>query len=317
MKIAICSTRNWYFYIAVLIYALFKHNDIEKIFLFIEDDNIQYLKDERIKFININNTKVFINQESPNYNTRYSRLSYIRCYFSKLIKEDKILYIDADAIVVDNIQELWDMNMKEYAIAGVKEPGKWDRHLRIEGMDDNYINSGIMLMNLDYIRKHKLDNRMIELLNNNYYEYPDQDVINIVCKGKIKYISNIYNSTETTGIVNNAKIVHYIRERKGWIKESPRSDIWFKYYNEMLKDIFSRGENMEYKCEVLEDFTYSKANEFIDIIKQSKKEDCRTKGDIFICNEEAAKLLTNQGEEPNPVNRAVVEVVEVIPGGEE
>ena len=71
---------------------------------------------------------------------------------------------------------------------------------------------------------------MINLLNKNFYHYPDQDVINIVFKDKIKYLSNIYNSTETTGMVNNAKIIHYIRERKGWIKTSPRSNIWFKYF---------------------------------------------------------------------------------------
>jgi hypothetical protein len=36
-------------------------------------------------------------------------------------------------------------------------------------------------------------------------------------------------------MVDNAKIIHYIRERKGWIKGSPRSDIWYRYYNEMIE----------------------------------------------------------------------------------
>ena len=47
-------------------------------------------------------------------------------------------------------------------------------------------------------------------------------------------MDNIYNSTETTGFRDDAKIVHYIRERKGWIKSSPRSEIWFNYHNEMI-----------------------------------------------------------------------------------
>ena len=92
-------------------------------------------------------------------------------------------------------------------------------------------------MNLDYIRKHKLDDKMIEMLNKEYHEYPDQDTINIVCKGKIKYISNTYNSTKTTGIVKNAKIIHYIAGDKGWVKESPRSEVWYKYYYERRKDM--------------------------------------------------------------------------------
>lgn len=235
MIIAICSTRNWYFYLATELYALFKHNEVSKVYLFIEDDNIPYLTDKRIEFINVNKLPEYINRYSPNYNTKYSQMSYIRCYFSKILNEEKILYIDADAIVVDNIQKLWDIDLKDKALAGVHEGGEWSNHLGIEGMDDKYINSGVLLINLDLIRKERLDQAMIKLLNNKRYAFPDQDVINVVCKDKIHYLSNIYNSTETTGMVEDAKIIHYIRERKGWIKGSPRSEIWYKYYNEMLE----------------------------------------------------------------------------------
>lgn len=44
MIVAICSTRNWYFYLATELYALFKHNEVAKVYLFIEDDEISYLK---------------------------------------------------------------------------------------------------------------------------------------------------------------------------------------------------------------------------------------------------------------------------------
>ena len=235
MIIAICSTRNWYFYLATELYALFKHNEVKKVYLFIEDDNIPYLKDKRIEFININKTEKYIKDYSPNYKTKYSQMSYIRCYFSKILKEKKVLYIDADAIVVDNIEKLWDLDLKDKALAGVKESGEWSKHLGIRGMDDKYINSGVLLMNLDYIRKENKDDEMIALLNNQYFAFPDQDVINIVCKDKIEYLSNIYNSAVTTGVVDNAKIIHYIREHKGWIKGSPRSDIWYRYFYEMLE----------------------------------------------------------------------------------
>ena len=234
MRIAVCCTRNWYIYLATEIYALFKHNKVDKLYLFIEDDEIPYLKDDRIEFINVNKLPEYITEYSPNYKTRYTKLSYARCYFSKVLNCDKILYIDADAIVIDNIQELWDIDLEDKIIAGIHEPGEWSKHLGIEGMDDKYINSGVLLMNLTKIREQKLDDEMIHLLNTNKYHFPDQDVINIVFKDKIKYVSNIYNSTETTGFRNDAKIIHYIRERKGWIKESPRSAIWYNYHKEMI-----------------------------------------------------------------------------------
>lgn len=309
MKIAICCTKNWYIYLATELYALFKHNNVEKVYLFIEDDEIPYLRNKKIEFININKLKEYITEESPNYNTKYSKMSYIRCYFSKLLDEEKILYIDADAIVVDNLKELWNIDLKNYALAGVKESGEWSKHLGIDGMDHKYVNSGILLMNLDFIRKEKLDDIMINLLNSNYYMFPDQDVINIVCKDKIKYISNIYNSTETTGIVDNAKVIHYIRENKGWIKTSPRSDIWFKYFNEMLNE---RSEKEMIKVKVLKEFTLGRFNELKNIQRNNpnKNDDGRLyEKDEFECNKELVEYLTGN----NAYNDEFVKVIEIIP----
>lgn len=256
MIIVLCCTRNWYIHLATVIYAILKHNKVKKIYLFIEDDNIPYLDYKEIEFINVNKTKEYITKDSPNYNTKYSKMSYIRCYFTKLLKCDKIIYVDTDTLITDSIQELWEMNLGNNVIAGVHEYGDWDNHLGIVGVNDTYINSGVLLMDLKKIRKEKLDDKMIDLLNNNRYDYPDQDVINIVCKDKIKLISNTYNSTETTGLVNNAKILHYIRERKGWKHTSPRSEIWYKYHKEMIG-----GNSMEkYKVRALINFDDNEAN---------------------------------------------------------
>lgn len=306
MIVAICCTRNWYIHLATELYALFKYNNVKKVYLFIEDDEISYLKDSSVEFINVNNIPEYITTGSPNYNTKYSKMSYIRCFFSKVLNENKILYIDADAIVVDDLKELWNIELNDKALAGVKEAGEWSKHLGIDGMDDKYINSGVLLMNLDLIRKEKLDDKMIDLLNKNFYYFPDQDVINIVCKDKIKYLSNIYNSTETTGIVNNAKIVHYIRENKGWIKTSPRSNIWYKHYKEMLE----RRNIKMVKVKALREFTYGNFNKITNLERHdiNKKEDGRLfEGDTFECTKEMAEYLTGK------CGYVLVKVIEVIP----
>ena len=234
MIIAMCCTRNWYIHLATELYAIFKHNKVKKVYLFIEDNEIPYLKDNRVEFINVNNLPDYITKDSPNYNTKYSKISYLRCYFSKVLNEDKILYLDSDTLVVDSIEDLWNTTFDDDVLVGIHEPGSWSNHLQTYDMDDTYINSGVLLMNLKAIREEKLDDSMIYLLNNNFYYFPDQDVINLVCRNRIKYVSNIYNSSETTGMVDNAKIIHYIRGRKGWIKESPRSEKWFNYHKEMI-----------------------------------------------------------------------------------
>lgn len=297
MKIVMCSTRNWYIHLKTVIYALMKNNKVDKIYLFIEDDEISYLKDERIEFINVNRISEYITSDSPNYNTKYTKLSYLRCYFSKILKEDKILYLDVDTLVVDNIDELWNLDLEDNVIAGVHESGEWNKHLMTYGLDDTYINSGVLLIDLKKIREEKLDDSMIYLLNHNKYAFPDQDVINLICRNRIKHISNIYNSSETTGIVDNAKILHYIRGNKGWIKSSPRSDIWFKYHLEMLGD-----DNM-YKVRALINF---------DDVKVQDE------------NGKNVKRIANQSEWEVDKNRYLflkehnaVELVEVIPIKEE
>lgn len=236
MKVCMCCTRNWYIYLVTVLYALFKHNKVEKVYLFIEDDDIPYIKNPKIEFINVNKLPEYVKPTSPNYNTQYSKVSYLRCYFSKILKEDKILYLDVDAIVVDNIEDLWKMDMEDNVLIGIHEGGEWNRYLGTYGLDETYINSGVLVMDLKKIREEKLDDSMLYLLNKNKYWFPDQDVINLVCRNRVLIVDNKYNSTETTGFRDDAKIVHYIRGNKGWIKESPRSEIWYNYHYEYIKE---------------------------------------------------------------------------------
>ena len=295
MEIAMCCTRNWYIYLAIELYALFKYNNIKKVYLFIEDDEIKFIKDDRIEFINVNKMPEYIYKTSPNYNTHFTKMSMIRCYFTKLLKCDKILYIDADAIVIDNIEELWNIDLKENVIAGVHENGEWDKCFGLDGFDNTYINSGVLLIDLKKIRNQKLDDEMIEKLNTKWYNLPDQDVINIVCKDKIMHISNIYNSTYTTGIVDNAKIVHYIgKGQKGWIKTTNRSEIWFKHHKEAIL----KGGSMEnYKVIAKINFTdylgkeTIPSNEHYDRIAGKSTWNCTKERYLYLLEHNAVDLV--------------------------
>ena len=270
MIIGMSATRNWYIYMAVTLYSLCKHNNVEKMYLFIEDDNIPFLCDDRIEFINIYNLTEYVKKTSPNYNSFYTKMTFARCYFSKVLTCDKIIYVDTDALCVDSLEELWNMELQDNVIAGVYEPGEWEKYLGIDNLDNKYINVGLMLMDLKKIREQEIDDKILYLINNVRYAFPDQDAINIVCKGQIKHISNVYNSCETTGIVENAKILHYIREQKGWVKGSPRGEIWQKYFNEMIKG----GKKMEenYKVKALISFDDYLGRPTVEENKHEKRE---------------------------------------------
>ena len=64
------------------------------------------------------------------------------------------------------------------------------------------------------------------------------------------------------------------------------------------------------KVEVTEDFTLEKFNELKNIIRKTKGQEGKLFiGDTFECDEKMANYLTGN----NPINRAVVKVIEVIP----
>jgi len=132
MIVAMCCTKNWYKYLPTVLYSLFKNNKVDKLYLFTEDDNVPNVSNKAIRFINTNKIKEYIHWKSPNYNTRYTRMTLIRCYLSKLLEESKVLYIDTDTIIDGNLNKLWDTNLDNYAVAGVKEPRRMGQTFKIK-----------------------------------------------------------------------------------------------------------------------------------------------------------------------------------------
>lgn len=119
-----------------------------------------------------------------------------------LLKLDgKVLYVDADVVVTEDISNLLDRNMTspvgavlDAHIGWISSPSMW-RPWREENIPPltPYLNTGVMLIDLDEWRKNKLTNRIIEVLTR--YELPcvDQDAINIVLRGEFDQLEPRYN----------------------------------------------------------------------------------------------------------------------------
>lgn len=111
-------------------------------------------------------------------------------YLDESVK--KVLYIDCDIIVNDTLDELFEMDMKSYAIAGCLDiesynPRTFSR-LQYESKL-GYICAGCLLMNLDVWRKELLASEMIKFASEHpeRIAFPDQCAINYICRDK-KYI---------------------------------------------------------------------------------------------------------------------------------
>jgi glycosyltransferase involved in cell wall biosynthesis len=124
-------------------------------------------------------------------------------------------------------------------------------HLQLLGLDA-YINAGVLLMNLKQIRQDNLGQVLIDKTIKLWdkIKYQDQDILNIVCVGKILIVDSIYNFTSDNIKVEKhkckqAKIIHYTGSLKPWhqMKKSKKRkglrSVWRKYNNMTLK-ILSR-----------------------------------------------------------------------------
>lgn len=189
----------------------------------------------------------------------WSIYTWYRVLLPQVLSEDvhRVLYLDADTIVAGNLKDLFILNMEENAIAGSIDPESYNK-VTFErcGYDQSkkYICAGVMLMNLDYWRKHNLTNKVIQWghENNDRIKFPDQDTINYLCRdskiilplqygiiGCFFQNEQFYNSpliTELHSAIDSPRIIHYAGQApwKIEIANHLMQNEWIKY-NKMLK----------------------------------------------------------------------------------
>ena len=190
--------------------SLVANSDVDKIFFLIEDDEFPFELSPVVETINMSG-KVWeiYSERNPNSNARWTYMGLLRTCFTKIFPDiDKILSIDCDTIVEQDVSDLWDIDIKDYYYAGVREP------ILSRNVKGVYINAGVMMCNLKKLRDGKED-EMIHLLDTKKLFFVCQDAINACCQGSILEIPNDYNKTEYTGLCFNPKIVHFAGKH-GW-----------------------------------------------------------------------------------------------------
>lgn len=221
-------TRNIYQMIIPSMKSLLAHNHIDKIYILTEDDDIGIDLPNICEIINVSNQQ-YIKTSSPNYQNKLTYMVLMRMALPMILyDEDKILSLDLDTIIQDNIEELWDLSMDNKYIAGVAEiyDTKLDNH--------QYINCGVLMLNLLKLRDGTAQN-IIDLLNINRYKYNEQDCMNIVIpEDKKLIISPIYNYNLFNGNTEaKPKILHFALYGKHFndlsIVKQWRNKEWIQY----------------------------------------------------------------------------------------
>lgn len=136
---------------------------------------------------------------------------------------DKIIYLDCDILVNMDIAELWAVDDGNKAICGaVDMPGEklntsfFREKMRIllNGCrPESYINSGVLVMSLDRIRRRGNFFKLITdwlAERGNIVLAPDQDAINAVFRDDIQLIDSRFNTNLITQDISG-RIVHMLQ----------------------------------------------------------------------------------------------------------
>jgi lipopolysaccharide biosynthesis glycosyltransferase len=112
---------------------------------------------------------------------------WYRIFLGELLPEvDRVLYLDVDTIAVDSIEPLWDVDLADSYVAAVTNVFYLRSHAQrpVElGIDPaDYFNSGVVLMNLELMRRDGSARALFDYAAGHAAElaWPDQDALNVV-----------------------------------------------------------------------------------------------------------------------------------------
>jgi len=178
-------------------------------------------------------------------NINEERMSYIgtmlRLLLPNILEMDKIIYLDCDLAVNIDLKEMWDLDLEGRSVAGSLDEGISDSYTksqirRIMGKDTDYLNAGVMIMDLKKIREnHDLFNESIDYLDTHRKAIMrDQDALNYIFIDDKLTIDRKYNRLASSvskeeGFDN--KIIHFTG-KKPW--KVIRSDVYDEYWRYFL-----------------------------------------------------------------------------------
>ncbi len=201
----------------------------------------------RISFQNISHITSKLSKDlSLRLRDYYSETIYYRLFIPSMFPEyERAIYLDADIVLQDDIAKLYNLDIGDNLVAGVTDQVINSvpefRVYSKEGLGiepKEYFNSGVLLMNLREMRKAKIEEKFLyRLLNYNLdTAAPDQDYLNILCKGRVYYLPETWNKMPDYGEqcdINDIHLIHYNMFRKPWhYSDVPYQESFWKYAKE-------------------------------------------------------------------------------------
>jgi len=155
---------------------------------------------------------------------------------------EKILYLDADIIALNDISKLYDIDVTDCLIAcavdsGVNQQRVYERR-RTLNIKHDYFNSGVLLYNVKKQREVWTFDDLSVKISNGEFEWPDQDFLNsITSESDIKFIPYMMNFQNWGELDKDADfdvfspiLVHFITIHKPWVVKNLNQAITRVFY---------------------------------------------------------------------------------------
>lgn len=233
----------------------------------LDDGDIEEIRSCAGKNANING--IFVNLDSLNdfpESKRYPKEIYYRIFAARLLPDnlDRILYLDADTIVINPLDGLYNMDFEgAYFIActHTREILTKINQARLGAKNDAvYVNTGVMMMNLKLLREEQKIEDVYDFVERRGAGLllPDQDIITALYGDKVKIAdSMIYNLSDRTLALYNADlrnerrnldwvrrntvVIHYFGRHKPW--NGKYIGVLDVFYNELINAEREENEN--------------------------------------------------------------------------
>ena len=153
---------------------------------------------------------------------------YFRLFIPSMFPQyDKGIYIDSDVVLTDDIAKLFDIDIGENYIGACNDLSIADIPPLVAYTEKavgvnakEYINSGVLLMNLKKMRDDDLEGHFLSLLNKYHFDSiaPDQDYLNAMCNGKIYYLEEKWDTmpNDAKPMLIETSLIHYNLFSKPW-----------------------------------------------------------------------------------------------------
>ena len=211
---------------------------------------------KKLKSLETENFKIELTPMKANFEVLDDRMSnrlrcdyftltiYFRLFIPSMFPEyDKGIYIDSDVVLTDDIAKLFDTDIGDNFIGACNDLSIADipplvayteNAVGVKGKE--YINSGVLLMNLKKMRECDFEGHFLNLLNTYHFDSiaPDQDYINAMCNGKIYYLDEAWDAmpNEAKPPIKDTKIIHYNLFSKPWCYDNIQYEEFFWKYAE-------------------------------------------------------------------------------------